>query len=91
MPDFFKGNALPLTLYPPDTDAKKKRASEFMQGPANVDANVHKLAEVLLEAKNAYSSVKSWGCYGLCWGGKVAALSSAAGTSFKAAGTAHPG
>ena len=91
MPDFFKGNALPLNLYPPDTDEKKKFAGEFMQGPANIDANVHKLAEVMLDAKKSYSSVKSWGCYGLCWGGRLAALSSAAGTEFRVAGTAHPG
>ena len=91
MPDFFEGNALPLSIYPPDTEEKKKRVGEFRQGTANIDANAPKLGEVAKEAKGKYKGVKGWGCYGLCWGGKVAVLKSGAGTEFKAAGTAHPG
>lgn len=60
VPDFFEGKALPLSLYPPDTDEKKKTAGEFMQGTANVDANVPKLEEVVKEAKQKYESVKGW-------------------------------
>ena len=71
MPDFFKGEALSLSLYPPDTDEKKKTAMEFMAGPASIDKNVDKLVAAVKEAKAKYGSVKSWGTYGLCWGGKV--------------------
>ena len=71
MPDFFEGEPLPLSLYPPDTDEKKKIAMEFMAGPANVDKTVEKLVEAVKEAKEKYGTVKSWGTYGLCWGGKV--------------------
>ena len=73
MPDFFKGEPLPLSLYPPDTDEKKKTAMIFMATTANIDGNVVKLVEVVKEAKGKgeYESVKSWGTYGLCWGGKV--------------------
>lgn len=91
MPDFFKGKPLPLSLYPPDTDEKKKIAGEFMQGTANIDVNSKTLGKMVVEAKGAYGDVKCWGCYGLCWGGKLAVLNSGAGTEFKAAGTAHPG
>ncbi|KAK3179034.1 hypothetical protein OEA41_001173 [Lepraria neglecta] len=93
MPDFFKGEPLPLSLYPPDTDEKKKTAMSFMATTANVDGNVVKLVEVVKEAKGKgeYGSVKSWGTYGLCWGGKVSILASGADTEFKASGTAHPG
>ena len=73
MPDFFKGEPLPLSLYPPDTDEKKKTAMSFMATTANIDGNVVKLVEVVKEAKGKgeYESVKNWGTYGLCWGGKV--------------------
>lgn len=71
MPDFFKGEPLPLSLYPPDTDEKKKTAMEFMAGPANVPKNVDKLVEAVKEAKGKYGTVESWGTYGLCWGGKL--------------------
>ena len=91
MPDFFKGNALPLGTYPPDTDEKKNIAGEFKEKTAGIDANVQKLGEFVLEAMRSYDGVKGWGCYGLCWGGKVTVLKSGAGTEFKAAGTAHPG
>ena len=91
VPDFFKGNALSLSLYPPDTDEKKKIAGEFMQKTANIESNVPILGKVLKEAKEKHEGVKGWGCYGLCWGGKMAVLNSGPGTGFKAAGTAHPG
>lgn len=42
-------------------------------------------------AKAKFSSVDSWGTYGLCWGGKVVALASAADTPFKVSGQVHPG
>jgi len=91
VPDFFDGKPLSMSLYPPDTDEKKKTVGEFMQGMASIDANVPKLEGVVKEAKAKYEGVKGWGCYGLCWGGKLAVLKSGAGTGFKAAGTAHPG
>ena len=71
MPDFFKGEPLPLSIYPPDTDEKKKTAGEFMRGKGDFEATVKKLLEVVKEAKERYSGVESWGVYGLCWGGKV--------------------
>ncbi len=71
MPDFFKGEPAPLSLYPADTDEKKKTAMEFMAGPANIDKNVDKLMEAVKEAKGKCGTVKSWGIYGLCWGGKA--------------------
>lgn len=38
----------------------------------------------------AFPSVEKWGAYGLCWGGKVLALSSGEGSPFS--GTVqHPG
>ncbi|KAK4693034.1 hypothetical protein P7C71_g4281, partial [Lecanoromycetidae sp. Uapishka_2] len=91
MPDFFKGEPIPSSLYPPDTDEKKKIAAEFMAGKANFPDNTKRLVETTKEAKGRYTEVKKWGTYGLCWGGKIAALCSGEGTEFVAAGTAHPG
>ncbi len=80
-----------MDAFPPDTEEKKKIAGAFRERTGDVETNVKKLGEVVGEAKGVYGSVEGWGCYGLCWGGKVAALSSGPGTAFKAAGTAHPG
>ena len=49
------------------------------------------ILEFTAAAKTKFSSVESWGAFGLCWGGKVAVLASAEGTPFKASGQVHPG
>ncbi|MCJ1452592.1 hypothetical protein MMC28_002935 [Mycoblastus sanguinarius] len=91
VPDFFKGEPLPLSIYPPNTEEKKKMAGEFIAGTAEVGMNTTKLLDIAKEAREKYGSVEGWGTYGLCWGGKVTALASGPGTPFKASGTAHPG
>jgi dienelactone hydrolase len=72
MPDFFKGEPLPLSIYPPDTDEKMQMAKAFMT-KVDIGWSVEKLVEVVKEAKGKeeFGGVKSWGAYGLCWGGKV--------------------
>lgn len=91
VPDFFKGEPMDPGLYPPDTDEKKAKAAEFMATKANVQEGAKMLVETIKEAKGEYAGVKTWGTYGLCWGGKIAALCCGEGTEFKVAGTAHPG
>ena len=36
VPDFFKGEPLPLSIYPPNTEEKKKMAGEFIAGTAGM-------------------------------------------------------
>ena len=91
MPDFFRGEPLPFSNFPADTNEKKKRAGDFLTAKADFKVNKAKVVEVLNEAMGVYGSVRSWGVYGLCWGGKVAALACAKETEFRVAGTAHPG
>jgi len=45
MPDFFQGEALPIGLYPPDTEEKRAVAKEFVATKAGVGKNVGKLLE----------------------------------------------
>ena len=50
------------------------------------------LVTSLVKAAEArFPSVESWGSVGLCWGGKVSALLSGAGTLFKVTAQVHPG
>ncbi len=91
MPDFFQGEALPISLYPPDTEEKRAVAKEFMATKADVGKNVGKLLEVVKEGKERWGHVRKWGGYGLCWGGKMVVLVSGEGTPFLASGQAHPG
>jgi len=69
--DFFKSEPLPLSLLPPDTDEKKQFLQAFVSGKAEPGKNVEALLEVAKEAREKWSSVKNWGVFGLCWGGKV--------------------
>ena len=71
MPDFFYGEPLPMMVFPPDSDEKKKTVGEFIAGKGDIATNVGKLVEVVKAGKGQYTSVEGWGAYGLCWGGKV--------------------
>ena len=91
VPDFFKGEALPADIFPPDTDEKKQIAGKFMENQANILRNTEALLQTAAEARKQWPSVKNWGAFGLCWGGKIAVLASAEGSPFTVSGTAHPG
>ncbi|KAH8676840.1 hypothetical protein BGZ60DRAFT_403552 [Tricladium varicosporioides] len=69
----------------------EKTKAEFMAYAMDFVPWAGKFYEVMKDAKSKWSGVESWGAYGLCWGGKVTALSSAKDTHFKASGQVHPG
>ena len=92
MPDFFKGEPLPLDAFPTGDDQRKiKAAAEFMATKANLGKCLELLMEVRRDVAVKYESVKAWGIYGLCWGGKLAILASGEDTQFIASAQAHPG
>lgn len=71
VPDFFYGKPLPPSVFPPDTDEKKKAMGDFFGGPAAPPANAAKVPELVKKLGDKYSGVKKWGSVGMCWGGKV--------------------
>ncbi|KAH8894809.1 dienelactone hydrolase family protein [Thozetella sp. PMI_491] len=97
LPDFFNGAAAQDAWFPPDTDEKKALMKQFMTDVANVGAVVEKLIEVRKELGEKWPSVDDHvGAFGLCFGGKVAVLASAADNvgplrRFTVTGTGHPG
>ena len=91
VPDFFRGNQLDPKIFPPDTAEKKRIAQTFMADQANIERNTQVLLETTAVAKEKFSSVQSWGAFGLCWGGKLVVLASGPESPFKVSGTAHPG
>ncbi|TAQ90049.1 hypothetical protein B7494_g1629 [Chlorociboria aeruginascens] len=91
MPDFFKGKAVQQEWVPQDTEEKKKLMAKFREERADIAKNVTVLLKVMEEAKELYPDIRAWGSYGLCWGGKIVALTSGAATPFKASGQVHPG
>ena len=91
MPDFFKGQPLDMSLYPPDTDEKMKAAKAWQAEHADLGEKLGVLMEVRKVLAEKYPTVKSWGVYGLCWGGKIAILASGPDSQFAVSGTAHPG
>ncbi|KAL9018839.1 MAG: hypothetical protein Q9185_003857 [Variospora sp. 1 TL-2023] len=71
MPDFFLGKPLPLSVFPPDTDEKKKQMGDFFAGPANPPDNAQKVPELVKKLGQKYTGIQKWGSLGMCWGGKV--------------------
>ncbi|KAK4453491.1 Carboxymethylenebutenolidase [Podospora aff. communis PSN243] len=90
IPDWFAGNPCPIEWYPPDNEDKQKKLGAWFGGnPPNGAAERLPGLVKALEAK--YPSIKSWGVFGFCWGGKVVSLvTSGSSNPFAIGGTAHP-
>lgn len=77
MPDFFEGEPLSRSAFPPDTDEKKKIVEQFRNTKTTLEPNVQKVKAVIAAAREKEGEGwkgLAWGGYGLCWGGKVGAL-----------------
>ncbi|CAL8574818.1 hypothetical protein XPA_000769 [Xanthoria parietina] len=90
MPDFFKGKPLPLSVFPPDTEEKKKRMGDFFAGPASPPDTAKKVPDMVKQLGQKYTGVQKWGSLGMCWGGKIVSLTSQSGTPFSASAEVHP-
>lgn len=71
VPDFFSGKPLPKSVFPPDTDEKKKQMGDFFAGPANPPETAKKVPDLVKKLGEKYSGITKWGSLGMCWGGKV--------------------
>lgn len=93
MPDFFEGQPADITWFPPQTEEHKQKLGNFFQTKAAPPANLPKIPSFVDEANKLAPNGKafeSWSILGYCWGGKIACLSSAKDTKFKAAVQCHP-
>ncbi|KAL9044871.1 MAG: hypothetical protein Q9214_002023 [Letrouitia sp. 1 TL-2023] len=71
MPDLFLGKPLPTSVYPPDTDEKKKTLGEFFAGPAAPPKTAEKVSQLVKQLHEKYPQIQKWGSLGMCWGGKA--------------------
>jgi len=90
VPDFFKGEPAQYEWFPDDTEEKKAGKTKFMTTRINFEENLVAVLKVTREAKKMFPGVKGWGAFGLCWGGKLAAMASGPETPFTVSGQAHP-
>ncbi|KAL4907569.1 hypothetical protein BDW74DRAFT_149450 [Aspergillus multicolor] len=91
IPDFFDGDGAKNEWVPPDTDEKMSALIEFVNTKASFPEAAKRLPGLVGSYKAAFPAVQKWGAYGLCWGGKVLALSSGPGTPFAGTVQVHPG
>jgi dienelactone hydrolase len=89
MPDFLDGYYAKKEWFfdstPEGAEAKQKLIAH-----ANIGRHSESLLKYVEAAKQAYPSVVSWGALGMCWGGKIVAITSGKDTPFKVTGSAHP-
>ncbi|KAL4931693.1 dienelactone hydrolase family protein [Aspergillus undulatus] len=91
IPDFFDGPGAKHEWVPADTTEKAKLLMAFVNTKASwVDA-ARQIPNLVDVYKGCFPNVERWGAYGLCWGGKVLALSSGQGTRLAASVQVHPG
>ncbi|KAL8737592.1 MAG: hypothetical protein Q9181_001534 [Wetmoreana brouardii] len=74
IPDFFLGKPLPLSVFPPDTDEKKKQLGDFFAGPAKPPTIAEKVPDLVRKLQERYKGIQKWGSLGMCFGGKVGCL-----------------
>ncbi|KAL4802651.1 hypothetical protein BDV18DRAFT_163616 [Aspergillus unguis] len=91
IPDFFDGDGLDPKCVPPDTDEKMKTLMGFVQTKAPFEKTAEGIPDLVQAYKGAFPAVEKWAAYGLCWGGKVLALSSGEGTPWNVTAQVHPG
>ncbi|KAL2861240.1 uncharacterized protein BJX67DRAFT_375473 [Aspergillus lucknowensis] len=91
IPDFFDGDGAKHEWFPTDTRERRAVLMDFVNAKAQWTEASKNLPDVVQAYQGAFPSVAKWGAYGLCWGGKVLALSSGSGTPFAATAQVHPG
>lgn len=90
MPDFFDGDHIALSDYPPQTQEQKSKLGAWFGDKANPEKAQKRIPECLKAAEKSNSNIKTWGALGYCWGGKMVSLASGPGTAFKAAAQTSP-
>ena len=76
VPDFFKGEPAQHEWYVDQSEENKKKKEAFFERSRKFDESVAELLKVVEAAKKKWANVRSWGAFGLCWGGKVSASAS---------------
>ncbi|KAK8040947.1 dienelactone hydrolase [Apiospora phragmitis] len=81
---------------PADTPEKQALVKGWFDAVGDYRKSKPKLLGVRRAAGERFASVRSWGVFGLCWGGKAAVLASGEdnegeGRRINVSGTAHPG
>lgn len=90
MPDFFGDSAANILDYPPKTPRQNATINAYLAGTGDPLKYGSRVTPILNAIKKAHPEIKTWGMFGTCWGAKITALNSQAGTQFKAAAQAHP-
>ena len=92
MPDWFEGKPADIAWYPPDTKEKGEKLGNFFQTTGAPPKTVERVPKVLeaLKKMPENSAITKWAIVGMCWGGKVVAFTTQAGTEFKVAASCHP-
>ncbi|PSN59196.1 dienelactone hydrolase [Corynespora cassiicola Philippines] len=91
IPDLLKGEVADFSWVPPDTEEKMKSFNAFIQGPASIPSAVSAVPTIIRDiTERIDGKITKWGALGFCWGYKIVAGQSGAGTPFVAAAGAHP-
>ncbi|PQE31391.1 dienelactone hydrolase protein [Rutstroemia sp. NJR-2017a WRK4] len=92
MPDFFRGNAAKAAWFSPDAgEAEAAEKAVFWATATEYEKWSQVTRNLVAELRKKWEGVGAWGSLGLCWGGKVVAVTSGKDTPWKVSGQVHPG
>ncbi|KAI4215853.1 MAG: hypothetical protein LQ351_001841 [Letrouitia transgressa] len=92
VPDMFQAEPAAIEWYPPEETGRGKELMEWFGRKASPEENATKIIP-LVNAITIRSEgvIHKWAALGMCWGGKIVALTSGIGTPFTAVSEVHPG
>ncbi|KAG4439672.1 hypothetical protein IFR05_004869 [Cadophora sp. M221] len=91
VPDFLKGDYAKGEWFGNPTPENEKAKTELFGRAMAFEPHAKAVPKFVEDTKRTKWAVDAWGALGLCWGGKVVALTSGAGTPFNVSGQVHPG
>ncbi|KAL4912429.1 hypothetical protein BDW62DRAFT_216308 [Aspergillus aurantiobrunneus] len=91
VPDLLKGQYAKPEWFPLDSDEKRGAFFGYLKGYAFPKNHLGTFVKLMESCRERFPSVRRWGSYGLCWGGKIVALASKASTPLACSVQAHPG
>ncbi|KAL5320510.1 hypothetical protein ACEPPN_011316 [Leptodophora sp. 'Broadleaf-Isolate-01'] len=90
VPDFLEGDYAKGEWFSNPTPENEKAKTELFSRAMAFEPHAKALLKFVEDTKTKWA-VEAWAALGLCWGGKVVALTSGTGTPFNVSGQVHPG
>ncbi|KAM0174096.1 hypothetical protein ACHAPC_010137 [Botrytis cinerea] len=90
VPDLFNGKKAQAEWFKDPSEEAKAAKAAFVESAYAIDKWEKLVGEVVADCGEKWDGIKAWACLGLCWGGKISAVTSQKETPWTVSGQVHP-